>query len=104
MFSTEILIGKFEGTTKGVFPNITTHYFLDLKSNNTFNFRVKGHDYAPECFGMWQLKGDSLILICDNESDISILLSSGYMNQRKFKFKVKSKRKLTIDRVVLNRK
>lgn len=99
----ETLIGKFEGTSKGLFPNTSTQYFLELNRNNIFNFRIKGHDYSPKCIGRWEHKGDTLFLKCNEEKDVAVLLSSGYMNQREFFIKIKSKNKLQLDNVVLKR-
>lgn len=100
----EILIGKFEGTSKGTFPNTSIQYFLELSRNNTFNFRIKGHDYRPECTGIWDYKSDTIFLKCNEEKDISVLLSSSYMNQREFKIAIKNRNKLKLDNVVLKRK
>lgn len=98
------LIGKFEGESKGAFPNTSTQYFLELNRDNIFNFRIKGHDYSPECTGEWQYKGNTIFLKCNEEKDIAILLSGGYMNQREYTIKILGKNKLKQGKVILKRK
>ncbi|HEX8575495.1 MAG TPA: hypothetical protein VF677_04295 [Flavobacterium sp.] len=104
VISNNDLKGNFYGISAGHIPNTSIQYFLELNADNTFNLKINGHDYRPECTGKWQQKSDTIILKCNEEKDIGIVLSSGYMNQREFMIKVKNKKKLKLDKVVLNRK
>lgn len=98
------IIGKFYGKHPGFSKGTYTHYNLELKQDSTFYFQINGHDYSPECKGMWSLSNDILLLKCDEEKDVAVLLSSGYMNQREYKVIIKNRNKLKLDTVVLKRK
>lgn len=103
-FVSSDLIGSFYGVSNSSMPNTSIQYFLELKTDNVFKLKIQGHDYRPECIGVWEHKGDTLFLKCNEEKDISIMLSSGYMNQREFKVTIKNRNKLKLDNVVLKRK
>lgn len=98
------MIGKFHGKHPGFSKGTYTQYNLELKQDSTFYFQIKGHDYSPECKGLWSLSNDTLLLKCNEEKDVSVLLSSGYMNQREFRIRVLNKDKLELDNVNLKRK
>ena len=98
------MIGKFYGKHPGFSKGTYTQYNLELKQDSTFYFQIKGHDYSPECKGLWSLSNDTLLLKCNEEKDVSVLLSSGYMNQREFRIRVLNKDKLELDNVNLKRK
>lgn len=97
------LIGHFYGVSVGYIPNTSVEYHLNLNADHTFNLKIHGHDYRPECIGKWEQIGDTIFLKCNEEKDIGIMLSGGYMNQREYTFKIKSKNILKLDKVVLKR-
>ncbi len=96
--------GSFYGTSAGHIPNTSVQYFLELNTDITFNLKINGHDYLPQCTGQWERKGDTIFLKCNEEKDIGIMLSNGYMNQREFMVEIKNKNKLKLDKTVLKRK
>ncbi len=103
-FVSSDLIGSFYGVSNGSMPNTSIQYSLELKTDNVFKLKIQGHDYRPECIGVWEHKGDTIFLKCDKEKDIAIMLSNSYMNQREFKGFIKNRNKLKLDDVVLKRK
>lgn len=96
------LIGRYSGISQGALPNTSTSYFLELTDSN-FYLKITGHDFSPECKGKWEYKTDKLVLACGEEKDLGIILSSGYMNQRKFTLNVKDKKILLLGKVILKR-
>lgn len=98
------LIGNFYGMSNGSIPNTTIQYSLELRADNVFKLKIRGHDYQPECIGVWEHKGDTIFLKCNEEKDIATMLSNGYMNQREFKVTIKNRNKLKLDNVVLKRR
>lgn len=103
-FVSSDLIGSFYGVSNSSMPNTSIQYSLELKTNNVFKLKIQGHDYRPECIGVWEHKGDSIFLKCNEEKDIAIMLSNGYMNQLEFKGTIKNRNELELDNVVLKRK
>lgn len=97
------LIGDFYGVSNGSIPNTTIQYFLELRADSVFKLKVRGHDYRPECIGVWEYKDDTIFLKCNEEKDIATMLSNGYMNQREFKITIKNRNKLKFDNVILKR-
>jgi hypothetical protein len=97
------LIGVFSGEAPGYIKGTHVQYILELKPNDKFDLKIKGHDYSPECKGIWGKNGDSVFLNCSDTEGIGEKLSSGYMNQRSFIFKISSKNRLRLDRVILTR-
>ncbi|OJV52488.1 MAG: hypothetical protein BGO31_07510 [Bacteroidetes bacterium 43-16] len=96
------MVGKYNGITQGSLPNTSTNYVLEL-TDSTFNLKINGHDYNPECNGKWEIKNHILVLLCNEENDLGIILSSGYMNQQKFILNIKDKNTLILNNVVLKR-
>lgn len=103
-FVSSDLIGSFYDVSSGYIPYTSIQYFLELKTDNVFKFKIHGHGYRPECIGIWEQKGDTIFLKCGEEINIAIMLSNRYMNQREFKVVIKNRNKLKIDNVVLRRK
>ncbi len=97
------LIGSFYGISKGQIQGSNTQYTLELKEDNLFILSIKGHDFRPRCTGDWEYRDDTLILKCSDIETVAEKLSNGYMNQREFNIKVKSKNKLRLDNVILKR-
>ena len=97
------LEGNFFGSSKGKIEGSNTQYNLELKKDNKFNLNIKGHDFNPECTGVWERKNDTLILKCSDIESIADKLSNGYMNQRKFLIRITNKNRLLLDKVVLKR-
>jgi hypothetical protein len=101
--SSKDLIGNFYGATEDYIRNTETKYYLELNGDNVFKLKINGHDYRPECSGVWEQKGDTITLKCSDTESLGEKLSSGYMNQREFKIKVQSRNKLKLDKVILKR-
>lgn len=98
------MIGEFQGKYPGFIKGTYVQYNLKLKGDSSFYFQIKGHDYNPECKGVWSLCNDTLFLKCNEEKDIAILLSSGYMNKREYKVTIKNRNKLKLNNIILKRK
>ncbi len=80
---------------------------LELRENNTFKIVRNGPCTVSECEGIWKYIRDSLLLECScfEQNNIQELLSSAYMQQRKFKFRVKNKNELVLDdRIIFERR
>ncbi len=103
VLSNDVLIGDFHCTIKGPFPNTSTQYFLELKNDSNFLFKISGHDYSSVCSGIWEKKNDLLFLKCKEEKNVATILSSGYMSQREFKIEILNKNKLKLDKIILKR-
>ncbi|MBO9702027.1 MAG: hypothetical protein J7604_17600 [Sporocytophaga sp.] len=96
-----------KNTITGTYQNKGVDFFHSLKLNNTdstFILTKKYFEVNSFCTGKWQQKGDTIFLKCNEEKDIAVLLSSGYMNQREFRIVIRNKNKLKLDNVVLKRK
>lgn len=97
------LIDSFYGVSNGSMSNTSIQYSLELKTDNVFKLKMQRHGYQPECVGIWEHKNDTIFLKCNEEKDIAIMLSSGYMNQREYKVVVKNRNKLKLNNVVLRK-
>lgn len=73
-------------------------------TDSTFVLTKKYFEVNSSCTGKWLQKGDTIFLKCNEEKDIAILLSSGYMNKREYEVVIKTRNKLKLNNVVLKRK
>lgn len=93
--------------TTGTYQKKGVDFLHSLKLNDTDNSFVltkKYFEVNSSCTGKWLQKGDTIFLKCNEEKDIAILLSSGYMNKREYKVTIKNRNKLKLNNVVLKRK
>jgi len=80
-------------------------YNLTLRDDNRFELQLKYQDANPRCEGIWKWTGDKTInLQCDEVSDVTETLSSGYMNEREHDLEIESGKKLKFKGVVLTKK
>lgn len=92
--------------TSGIYKKKGTDfiYSLELNSvNNTFLLTKKYFEVNSSCAGKWVQKSDTLFLKCNEEKDIGIVLSSGYMNEREYAIKIINKKKLKLHNILLKR-
>ncbi len=80
-------------------------YRLILQQDpNTFKLELKYQDTNPKCIGRWKLEGEKIIhLQCEEVSELSKILSNGYMNERDYKLEIISNKKLKFKKVVLTK-
>lgn len=108
MFSVVLVsCNTFKNITTGTYQKEGTDFFYSLKldtKDSTFVLTKKYFEVNSSCIGKWQRKGDTIFLKCNEEKDIAVLLSGGYMSQREYTIKIQSKNKLKLDKVVLKRK
>jgi len=93
--------------TMGTYQKKGVDFFHSLKLNSTdsaFILTKKYFEVNSSCTGKWRQKGDTIFLQCNEEKEISAVLSGGYMNQREYKVIIKNRDKLKLDNVVLKRK
>lgn len=80
-------------------------YYLNIRTDSTFTFEIKVQGGNPECIGkVFYYPPDSIKLICDEETEILIMLSNGYMNERERTVEIINKNKLKIGKVKLRRR
>jgi len=93
--------GVYKGKVKGI-NDLTNLYTLTINSDGTFIYEIKAFESHPKCSGEWKfVKNDSILCECSKEEDISIVLSNGYMNQRKNFFRVFHNGMLQLEDVLL---
>jgi len=93
--------GVYKGKIKGL-NDLYSQYILRINSDGTFTYEINAFESNPECSGEWKfVKNDSILCQCSKEEDITIVLSNGYMNQRKNFFRVLSQDLLRKDDVLL---
>jgi len=93
--------------TTGTYQKKGVDFFHYLKLDNrdsTFVLTKKYFVVNSSCTGKWRKKDDTIFLKCNEEKEITAVLSGGYMNQREFKVVIKNRNKLKLDNVVLKRK
>lgn len=77
---------------------------LELNSaNNTFVLTESFWDGKCSCSGIWKQEGDTIFLNCYEETDIALMLQSGYMTQREFIVEVQNSNKLKLGNIILKR-
>jgi replicative DNA helicase len=74
---------------------ISESYYLKLKKDS-FIIKYVTLDSYPRCSGMWKLKKDTLYLKCNEEKEITQMLSKGYMNDRDYELKIVTKDSLKL--------
>jgi hypothetical protein len=79
-------------------------YSLTLNAiDSTFILEIKYFHTPSECMGTWKQKGNTIFLKCCKETDIAVMLSSGYLAKREFAITVKNSNKLKFENVILKR-
>ncbi|TDO67869.1 hypothetical protein EV143_1252 [Flavobacterium chryseum] len=79
-------------------------YSLILQKDSTFTIEYKGFEITSNCEGKWQMKGTDLIILkCNEPQNVAETLQSGYMSTRVIEVKVKSKRELIYNNVILKK-
>lgn len=92
--------------TTGTYQKKGVDFFHSLKldkTDSTFVLTKKYFEVNSSCIGRWQQKGDTIFLKCDEEKDIGVMLSSGYMNQREYTLKIVSNNKVKLENITLKR-
>ncbi len=104
--SSDSLIGMFYAKQSAFTRGTYVQYTLELKTDNSFYFEIRGHDYSPRCEGKWDILYESnmLLLKCEENENQYEMLSSGYMSEREHRFELINKNKLKYKDVVLKRK
>ena len=95
-----------KGVIGGSYEKKGRDFEIQLKLNSidsSFSLSEKYFDGTPTCNGIWNIKSDTLYLLCNEEKSISILLSSGYTNERVQKAIIITNNKLKLHNVVLKR-
>lgn len=98
----EAIYGTFYGLDRD--KNFSTSYTVELRQDSSFKLAIKVQDANPQCEGKWKIVGNEVLLECDEITDPTKMLSSGYMNKREHKLLIVNKDKLKYDGVVLKRK
>lgn len=91
------------GASKGYIDNTHVQYFLNLYPNNIFDLKIIGHDYKAQCNGVWKPKNNIIILNCNEENDIGVLLSNGYIKQKSYEVSIRNRSTLEFENILLNR-
>ena len=96
---------NFVGSFYGLFrSNVTPlSYLLELKPNNQFSLKIHTY-YHSECEGTWIQKNGSIFLTCYEETDLRNMLSSSYVTQREFEFKIRNKDELALNKFIVLRR
>jgi hypothetical protein len=93
------LIGNYSRTEKDF------KYDLQLSAGNTFSLTQKYFEVVSKCSGKWtQLSTDTLLLKCNDATDVAETLLRGYMSEREKKVIVLNRNKLRLGQVILKRK
>jgi len=89
---------QYRGTRYG----FNEEYKLSVKKDS-FNIFYKTQDASPSCTGRWRISKDTLYLKCNEETNLSYMLSNGYMNQRDFVLEIMGNKKLNLfkEKVIL---
>lgn len=101
------VINTDSDTINGIYTAKGKDYFysLFLQRDSTFTVEYKGFGIKSSCEGKWQIKdGNLMILKCDEPQNVSETLQSGYMSTRLIELKVKSKRELIYNKVILKKR
>lgn len=95
------IVGTFykQGSKNG----FNYEYTLKLYKDNSFFLGHKVHGANPQCKGQWEQSNDTLFLKCNEENEVSIMLSSSYMNERKYALKIVNRNKIKINNILLRR-
>lgn len=88
---------------KGSKNGFNFEYTLKLNRDSTFLLSHKVHGANPQCEGVWKQSNDTLFLSCNEEKDITLMLSNGYMKKREYMLKIVNRDKLRLDDIVLKR-
>ncbi|MDP2161200.1 MAG: hypothetical protein Q8K02_11995 [Flavobacterium sp.] len=88
---------------KGSKNKFNYEYGLKISSDGSFLLSYKVHGANAQCDGIWKQSNDTLFLNCNEEKDIALMLSSGYMNKREYVLKIINRDKLRLDDIVLKR-
>lgn len=88
---------------KGSKNGFNYEYTLKLNKDNSFFLSHKVHGANPQCKGQWKQSEDTIFLTCNEENEVSIMLSNGYMNEREYTLKVISNNKIKINNIILKR-
>jgi len=79
-------------------------YSLTLKKDSLFTFKKTYFEVNSACQGKWfPLSKDTLVLECDEETNVLAPLEMDYMSERVLKFIILSKKSLRIEKTILTR-
>jgi hypothetical protein len=79
-------------------------YNLKLNSDSTFTLVQKSLDVNAKCNGRWSIVSDkTIVLRCDSVNDVTDMLSSGFMSDRKKNVTILSHRKLRMEQVIFKK-
>ncbi|WP_045114775.1 hypothetical protein [Microscilla marina] len=99
------LPGEFFGQTKKSKKYLMVIYHLIIKQDGSFIWTQKMPGATPTCEGKWEVVNNKILYLkCNEERDLTTILSSGFMNRRSLNVEILSNSKLKIDDVVLRKK
>lgn len=95
--------GTFYRLQKG--KDFNTSYMIELKDDSTFTLVVGTAAGRPQCCGNWEIIDNKFILLkCDEITDVTEALTSGYMSQREHQLQIINRNKIKYKDVVLKRR
>ncbi len=106
-FITLISCNTSKNITIGTYQKKGVDFFHSLELNNTdstFVLTKRYFEVNSSCTGKWRQKDDTIFLKCNEEKEISMVLSGGYMNKHEYEVIIKNRNKLKLDNLVLKRK